>query len=113
MKARHILPVLFLVGLFGVAVAGGQEALQGPIFNRPAVAGGQERLREPIPNWSAPATWSPTRSEEGLTTMGAVTSSLPFIGLAPCRIADTRKCRYGALDASIAGVFGARVLARP
>jgi hypothetical protein len=42
-----------------------------------------------IPNWSAPATWSP-KSRWGLTAMGDVTGSLPFIGLAPCRILDTR-----------------------
>ena len=96
MKARLVLPVLFLVAVFGVAVAGGQEPLQGPIPDRTAVAGGQARLQEPIPNWAAPATWSPTRSEEGLTTMAAVTSPFPFIGLTPCRIADTRQASFPA-----------------
>jgi hypothetical protein len=44
---------------------------------------------EVIPNWSAPATWSPAKSRGGLTAMD-VTNPLPFIGLAPCRIVDTR-----------------------
>jgi len=43
-----------------------------------------------IANWPAPATWSPARSHGGLTTMGEITSPLPFIGVAPCRIVDTR-----------------------
>jgi hypothetical protein len=47
-------------------------------------------LAENIKNWAAPATWSPTKSHVGLTTMGDVTQVLPFIGLAPCRIVDTR-----------------------
>jgi hypothetical protein len=96
MKTLHILEVLFLVGVFGVAVAGGQEASREPIANRTAFLGGQGALPEPIPNWSAPATWSPTRSEEGLTTMGAVTSPFSFIGLTPCRIADTRLASFPA-----------------
>ena len=45
---------------------------------------------EAIPNWPAPATWSPAKPHGGLTTMGDVTFPLPFIGLAPCRILDTR-----------------------
>jgi Chaperone of endosialidase len=73
MKIHRIVPVLLLVGVFGVAVAGGQEALE-----------------QPIPNWAAPATWSPARPHGGLTTMGEVTNPLPFIGVAPCRILDTR-----------------------
>jgi len=44
---------------------------------------------EAIPNWPAPATWSPARTRGGLSAMD-VTNPLPFIGLAPCRIADTR-----------------------
>ena len=43
-----------------------------------------------IADWPAPATWSPARSNRDLTTMGVITSPLPFIGLAPCRIVDTR-----------------------
>jgi len=84
MKTSHILTVLFLVGVFGVAVAGGQELAQVDERHSHQAQAGE------IPNWSAPATWTPTRPNEGLTTMGAVTSPLPFIGLQPCRVADTR-----------------------
>lgn len=73
MKTRLNLSVLFLVCVSGAAVSGGQEAGQ-----------------ETIPNWAAPATWSPARHHEGVTTMGQVTNPLPFIGVAPCRILDTR-----------------------
>jgi hypothetical protein len=41
-----------------------------------------------IPNWAAPATWSPARSH-GVSAMD-ITNPLPFIGLPPCRIVDTR-----------------------
>jgi hypothetical protein len=44
---------------------------------------------EAIPNWPAPATWSPSRSSGRVAALD-VTSPLPFIGLAPCRILDTR-----------------------
>jgi hypothetical protein len=84
MTTRHILPVLFLVGVFGVVVAGGQELAQ--VDERHS---DQAQVGE-IPNWAAPATWNPARPSERLTTMGAVTSPLPFIGITPCRIVDTR-----------------------
>ena len=42
-----------------------------------------------IPNWPAPATWSPTSARGGMATLDA-TPPLPFIGLAPCRVVDTR-----------------------
>lgn len=45
---------------------------------------------EAISNWTAPATWSPHARSAGLSTMGSATSPLPFIGLDPCRVADTR-----------------------
>ena len=45
---------------------------------------------EAIPNWPAPATWSPHGVSRGATTMGAITSPLPFIGVTPCRVLDTR-----------------------
>ncbi len=63
--------------LFSVSFAGGQ----GP---DPSVVAAK------IADWPAPATWSPDRASGGLSTMNAVTSPLPFIGLAPCRIVDTR-----------------------
>src|SRR5215467_16038293 len=44
---------------------------------------------EAIPNWPAPATWTPARAA-GVRTLGDVTSPLPFIGLDPCRLVDTR-----------------------
>jgi hypothetical protein len=44
---------------------------------------------ESIANWSAPATWSPSRAF-GVHTLTDVTSPLPFIGISPCRVADTR-----------------------
>ena len=45
---------------------------------------------EAIPDWPAPATWSPHSESRGVSTMAAVTSPLPFIGVTPCRVADTR-----------------------
>jgi len=54
-----------------------------------AVAGGQEVVPEAIPNWPAPMTWTPSRTS-GVHTMSNVTSPLPFIGVSPCRVADTR-----------------------
>src|SRR5881296_2440497 len=54
------------------------------------VAGAQELGDPEVSNWPAPATWSPRESHEGLTTMGAITSPLPFIGVTPCRVLDTR-----------------------
>ena len=44
---------------------------------------------EAIPNWSAPATWSPPRAA-GVHALADVTNPLPFIGVTPCRVADTR-----------------------
>jgi hypothetical protein len=85
MKPNRGFLLLSLFGVFGVAVARAQEPVQ-----------------EAIPNWSAPATWSPHSVSRGVSTMGAVTSPLPFIGLDPCRIADTRNA---------AGPYGAPALA--
>jgi len=42
-----------------------------------------------IPNWSVPATWSPPR-EGGIQTMTDISDAIPFVAIAPCRIADTR-----------------------
>jgi hypothetical protein len=49
----------------------------------------QEPAGEAIPNWPAPATWSPHDMSRGVSKMD-VGSPLPFIGLIPCRLADTR-----------------------
>src|SRR5712692_549993 len=46
-------------------------------------------LAQPIANWSAPSTWTPPKTPGRITALD-VTAPLPFIGLAPCRIADTR-----------------------
>jgi hypothetical protein len=64
-------------------------------FSVPLVAFAQE-----IPNWPAPAYWSPPaqsvsaqKREGGVRREGAEalpTSPLPFIGINPCRLADTR-----------------------
>jgi hypothetical protein len=43
-----------------------------------------------IPNWPAPAFWSPPRVSHGVTTLGDISSPLPFIGAAPCRQYDSR-----------------------
>jgi hypothetical protein len=43
-----------------------------------------------ISNWPAPPTWSPRGLNRGATTMTDVSSPLPFIGVTPCRMADTR-----------------------
>src|ERR1700693_5129225 len=85
MRVNRRFLVLFTFGVFGVAIAHAQEPVQ-----------------EVIPNWPAPATWSPHSVSRGVSAMGAVTSPLPFIGLAPCRIADTR---------NPAGPYGAPALA--
>ncbi len=61
-----------LFGVFGVAGAAGQDPGEGSISN-----------------WPAPAAWTPTRAV-GLHTLTNVTSPLPFIGVTPCRVADTR-----------------------
>ncbi len=47
-----------------------------------------------IPNWPAPSSWTPSRSA-GVHTLGDATQMLPFIGLAPCRVADTRGNGFG------------------
>jgi hypothetical protein len=46
-----------------------------------------------IPNWSAPATWTPTRSS-GAHALD-ITNPLPFVGVTPCRVADTRGNGFG------------------
>lgn len=71
-------------------------ALLGATF-----AFGQRLEPEAIPNWAAPPFWStPPRSSspgsaralspEGTTVFPFPSSPLPFIGITPCRVADTR-----------------------
>src|SRR6266699_3291932 len=43
----------------------------------------------PLKNWPAPVTWSASRSGYGATTMD-LGNPIPFIGLQPCRLLDTR-----------------------
>src|ERR1700693_131253 len=73
MQVNRRFLLLFAFGVFGVAIARAQEPVQ-----------------EAIPNWPAPATWSPHSLSRGVSTMGAITSPLPFIGVTPCRVVDTR-----------------------
>ncbi len=54
-----------------------------------ALTAGIARGSEAIPNWQAPATWSPARAT-GVHTMSDVTAPSVFIGVTPCRVADTR-----------------------
>ena len=43
-----------------------------------------------IRNWPTPATWSPSRASGGIHAMTDVSPAIPFVAVAPCRIADTR-----------------------
>lgn len=43
-----------------------------------------------IPNWSVPPTWSPSQASGGIRTMTDISDAIPFVAIAPCRIADTR-----------------------
>jgi hypothetical protein len=66
-------------------VVGRRLVLAGSLF----VCGALVFAGEGIPNWSVPATWSPARTP-GRPAALDVTSPLPFVGLAPCRLLDTR-----------------------
>ena len=55
----------------------------------PAFAG-EARVREGISNWTAPATWTPARSNGSVRTMTDISNALPLVSITPCRIADTR-----------------------
>ena len=63
-----------------------------------------------IANWPAPAFWSPSGRADSLGERGEVgiqasTSPLPFIGVTPCRLLDTRPPANNPLDGD--GIFGA------
>src|ERR1700693_3746127 len=73
MQVNRRFLLLFTFGVFGMAIVRAQEPVQ-----------------EVIPNWPAPATWSPHGVSRGVSTMGALPSPLPFIGVTPCRVVDTR-----------------------
>ncbi len=55
-----------------------------------SVSRAQEVSQEAIRDWPAPSEWSPREMSRGVSTMGAVTSPLPFIGVTPCRQFDIR-----------------------
>ena len=58
-------------------------ATGGPLLAQAAPA-------DNIPNWPVPAVWSPSVESGGIQTMIDVTHPRLFVGIAPCRIADTR-----------------------
>ncbi len=71
---RCLTVLVFLFGVFGVAVADGQEA-----------------LRESIPNWPAPPWFGPAATSARPRSLATLpVAPLPFIAINPCRIADTR-----------------------
>jgi hypothetical protein len=82
MKATHRLSVIAGVLIFSVSLARGQEG-PGEIANWPAP-----------PYWSPPAQPASVQEREGGVRREAVealsTSPLPFIGITPCRVVDTR-----------------------
>jgi hypothetical protein len=84
MNSTHRLSVIAGALVFSFSLARGQEVPD------PSVLVGK------IANWPAPDTWSPQSVSQGISTMGVVTSPLPFIGLSPCRIVDTRQAGFPA-----------------
>ena len=55
----------------------------------------------PLSSWAAPAFWTPAKSESdakglGRETLAVPSSPLPFIAIAPCRLADTRDATFPA-----------------
>ena len=92
MDSTHRLSVIATALLFSVSLAGGQEGLD------PSVLAGK------IANWPAPTYWSPPEQavspqerEGGVRTEGvsaSSTSPLPFIGVNPCRLVDTRQAGF-------------------
>ena len=92
MKSTCRLFVVTAALVFSVSLARGQA---GP---------GPYGLVGKIANWPAPADWSPParpvsgQEREAGVRMEAVeglpTSPLPFIGITPCRIADTRQAEF-------------------
>lgn len=72
MRIRRLFLGFVLVGVLADSLVEGQEAGSGGIAN-----------------WAAPASWSLTRTA-GVRALSDATPPLPFIGLPPCRILDTR-----------------------
>jgi hypothetical protein len=46
----------------------------------------------PLSNWTVP----PYRAQGGLSTMTDVTPGIGFVGVAPCRLVDTRQAGFPA-----------------
>jgi hypothetical protein len=64
-----------LVSVFTVsAVALAERASPGP----------------PLVNWHAPATYTPSTSSSRIRALSDISNPVPFIGVTPCRIVDTR-----------------------
>jgi endosialidase-like protein len=78
MKSLQRLSVIAATLVFSVSLARGQD---GPELTA---------LSGKVADWPAPETWSPQSEGRGISRMAAVTSPIPFIALAPCRIVDTR-----------------------
>jgi len=54
-----------------------------------APSAAQAQLGAPVPNWPVPSSGSGSFSR-GIRALADVTNPLPFIGVTPCRIVDTR-----------------------
>jgi hypothetical protein len=49
----------------------------------------------PLRNWTVPA-YRTNGAEGGLSTMADITPAVPFVGIAPCRLVDTRQAGFPA-----------------
>jgi hypothetical protein len=83
---KSLIPRIALILLVGIVLVASPASAQ---------------LGAVVSNWTPASTTYTGSHHAGITTMGDVTSPLPFIGVTPCRIVDTR----GA-----AGTFGGPAL---
>src|SRR6266540_1768507 len=91
MKSLHVIAATLV---FSVSLARGEERAD------------PSGLRVKIANWPAPPHWSPPTQPVSLQERGAdvrmetleasSTSPLPFIGITPCRLVDTRQAAFSA-----------------
>ncbi len=91
MKSLHVIAATLV---FSVSLARGEERAD------------PSGLRVKIANWPAPPHWSPPTQPVSLQERGAdvrmetleasSTSPLPFIGITPCRLVDTRQAAFPA-----------------
>ncbi|HSE65248.1 MAG TPA: tail fiber domain-containing protein [Thermoanaerobaculia bacterium] len=89
--------------VFSLSLARGQESLD------PSVLAGK------VANWPAPPDWSPPAQRDSVKELGGglrsegvralSTSPLPFIGITPCRVADTRPSQ------GFGGAYGPPIMA--